>query len=150
MTRRTGTLRGTQNTFMIITRPVLLWLINVSYKFVEKIKTHFAGFRFLWPCIVIKVWRDSKNLYLRNVCMCVCMYVCIYVCIMYVCLHNMKREGQQDATIRCLLSTYVWTCFGHHYAHLQEIKDRVTAFGVLLWFCWMWLVAVVGALSCRM
>jgi hypothetical protein len=35
-------------------------------------------------------------------------------------------------------------CFGHHYAHLQENKDRVTAFGVLLWFCWIWLVAVVG------
>ena len=26
----------------------------------------------------------------------------------------------------------------------QENKDRVTACGVLLWFCWMWLVAVVG------
>ena len=43
---------------------------------------------------------------------------------------NMKREDQQDATIRCLLLTSVSTCFGHHYAHLQENKDRVTAFGV--------------------
>jgi len=33
-----------------------------------------------------------------------------------------ERENQQDATIRCLLST-VSTCFGHHYAHLQENKD---------------------------
>jgi len=33
---------------------------------------------------------------------------------------NVKRENQQDATIRCLLSTSVSTCFGHHYAHLQE------------------------------
>ena len=56
----------------------------------------------------------------------------------------MKREDQQDATIRCLLLTSVSTCFGHHYAHLQEIKKPVTAFGVLFWFCWMWLVAVVG------
>ena len=57
----------------------------------------------------------------------------------------MKREKyQQDATIRCLLLTSVSTCFGHHYAHLQENKDLVTAFGVLLWFCWMWLVAVLG------
>ena len=56
----------------------------------------------------------------------------------------MKRENQQDVTIRCLLLTSVSTCFGYHYAHLQEIKDRVTAFGVLFWFCWMWLVAVVG------
>ena len=36
-----------------------------------------------------------------------------------------ERENQQDATIRCLLSTSVSTCFGHHYAHLQENKDRV-------------------------
>ena len=36
------------------------------------------------------------------------------------------------------------TCFGHHYAHLQETKTCVTARGVLRWFCWMWLVAVVG------
>ena len=57
---------------------------------------------------------------------------------------DMKRVDQQDATIRCLLLTSVSTCFGHHYAHLQEIKCPVTAFGVLFWFCWMWLVAVVG------
>ena len=56
---------------------------------------------------------------------------------------NMKREDQQDATIRCLLLTSVSTCFGHQYAHLQENKGPVTAFGVF-WFCWMWLVAVVG------
>jgi len=31
-----------------------------------------------------------------------------------------------------------------HYAHLQENKTCVTARGVLRWFCWMWLVAVVG------
>jgi len=35
------------------------------------------------------------------------------------------------------------TCFGHHYAHLQENKPYVTACVVLRWFCWMWLVAVV-------
>ena len=57
---------------------------------------------------------------------------------------NMKREDQQDATMRCLLLTSVSACFGHHYAHLQENKGPVTAFGVLFWFCWMWLVAVVG------
>ena len=56
----------------------------------------------------------------------------------------MKREDQQDATIRCLLLNSVSTCFGHHYAQLQENKGSVTAFGVLFWFCWMWLVAVVG------
>ena len=57
---------------------------------------------------------------------------------------HMKREDQQDATIRCLLLTSVSICFGHHYAHLQENKGPVTVFGVLFWFCWMWLVAVVG------
>jgi len=36
-----------------------------------------------------------------------------------------ERKNKQDATIRCLLSTFVSTCFGHHYAHLQENKDRV-------------------------
>ena len=47
----------------------------------------------------------------------------------------MKREDQQDATIRCLLLTSVSTCFWHHYAHLQENKGPVTAFGVLFWLC---------------
>jgi hypothetical protein len=57
---------------------------------------------------------------------------------------SMRREDQQDTTIRCLLLTSVSTCFGHHYAHLQENKGPVTASGVLFWFCWMWLVVVVG------
>ena len=56
-----------------------------------------SNFRFLWPCIVSKVWRE---------------------------------KNQQDATIRCLLLTSVSTCIGHHYAHLQENKGPVTAFGV--------------------
>ena len=54
-----------------------------------------------------------------------------------------REKNQQDATIRCLLLTSISTCFGHHYAHLQENKEPVTAFGVLFWFCRMWLVAVV-------
>ena len=57
---------------------------------------------------------------------------------------SVKREkNQQDAAIKCLLSTSVSTCFGHHYALLQENKDRVSEYGVLFWFCWMWFVAVV-------
>ena len=60
------------------------------------------------------------------------------------CEQSVKREDQQDTTIRCLLLTSISTCFGHHYAHLQENKGPVTAFGVLFWFCWLWLVAVVG------
>jgi len=39
---------------------------------------------------------------------------------------SVKREKtKKDAAIRSLLSTSVSTCFGHHYAHLQENKDRV-------------------------
>ena len=48
------------------------------------------------------------------------------------------KKNQQDATIRCLLSTSVSTCFGHNYAHLHENKDRVLLHTVY------WLVAVVG------
>jgi len=44
-----------------------------------------------------------------------------------------EKENQRDSTIRCLLLTCVSTCFGHHYDHLQENQDRITAFGVL--FC---------------
>jgi len=47
-----------------------------------------------------------------------------------------RKKKQQAATIRCLLLTSVSTCFGHHYAHLQENKEPVTAFGVL--FCDEW------------
>jgi len=59
---------------------------------------------------------------------------------------SVKREKKTNKmqTIRYLLLTSVSTCFGHHYSHLQKNKERVTAFGVLIWFCWMWLVAVVG------
>ena len=47
-----------------------------------------------------------------------------------------ERKNQQDATIICLLLTSVSTCFGNHYAHLQENTDRVTAFGLLLCNKW--------------
>jgi len=34
----------------------------------------------------------------------------------------LRERKNRDATIRYLLSTSVSTCFGHHYAHLQENK----------------------------
>jgi hypothetical protein len=43
----------------------------------------------------------------------------------------MKIEKPKDATIICLILTSVSTCFGHHYAHLQENKGPATAFGIL-------------------
>ena len=62
----------------------------------------------------------------------------------------MKREDQQDATIRCLLLTSVSTCFGHHYAHLQENKGPVTASGVFVLVLLDVVGSDCGALSCRM
>ena len=64
---------------------------------------------------------------------------------------SVKREkNQQDATIRCLLSTSVSTCFGHHYTYLQENKGRVNC----IWCVVLVLLDVVGsgcgALRCRM
>ena len=55
----------------------------------------------------------------------------------------LMMHGHRNLKIRCLLLTSVSACFGHH-AYLQENKGPVTAFGVLFWFYWMWLVAVVG------
>ena len=63
---------------------------------------------------------------------------------------SMKREDQQDATIRYLLLTSVSICFGHHYAPLQENKDRVTAFGVLALVLLDVVGSGCGALSCMM
>jgi len=85
-------------------------------------------------------------------CYCLCDIQCpLWVLLWFNEMYLVRRERKPTrSTIRCLLSTSVWACFGHHYAHLQENKDRVTAYGVLRWFCWMWLVVVVGALRCRM
>ena len=55
-----------------------------------------------------------------------------------------ERKTDKMQQLRFLLLTSVSTCFGHHYAHLQKNKGPVTAFDVLFWFCWLWLVAVVG------
>jgi len=52
----------------------------------------YMSFRFLWPCIVSKLWGERKP----------------------------KRCNNQMFIINT-----VSTCFGHHYAHLQENKDRV-------------------------
>ena len=46
-----------------------------------------------------------------------------------------ERENQQDAVIRCLLSNSVSTCFGHHYAHLQDTEvDNKHLFVASCWF----------------
>ena len=51
---------------------------------------------------------------------------------------------QQEATIRCLLSTSVSTCFGHHYAHLQENKGLCYC----MWCTALVLLDVVGSTQC--
>jgi hypothetical protein len=59
----------------------------------------------------------------------------------------MKREKTKKMQqLDVYLLTSISTCFGYHYAHLQENKEPVIVFGVF-WFCWMWLVAVVWRLS---
>ena len=70
-----------------------------------------CNFRFLWPCIVSKLWSE--------------------------------RENQHDATVRCLLSTLSQHVSGIIMPIFRRTR-RITACGVLRWFCWMWLVAVVG------
>ena len=56
-----------------------------------------------------------------------------------------KTNKMQQSDV--LLSTFVSTCFGHHYAHLQENKDRVLLHVVYCAGsagCGWWLVVVVG------
>jgi len=36
-----------------------------------------------------------------------------------------ERENQQDNNNQMFIINTVSTCFGHHYAYLQENKDRV-------------------------
>ena len=45
----------------------------------------------------------------------------------YIELSVRREKNQHDATMRCLLSTSVSTCFGHHYYHLQENKHYLFA-----------------------
>jgi len=64
------------------------------------------SFMFLWPCIVSKVWRKNTN--------------------------KMQQYRWIIVNFRCWLLTTVSTCFGHLYAHHQEKRPRVTAYGVYL------------------
>jgi len=69
---------------------------------------------------------------------------------------SVKREYQQDATIQmsivnfsCLLLTTVSTCFGYHYAHHQEKKDRVLLHMVFALVVLDVAGCSCGALRCR-
>jgi len=46
---------------------------------------------------------------------------------------SVKREKTSKMQQSDVYYQLVSTCSGHHFAHLQENKDRVTAFGVY-WF----------------
>ena len=61
---------------------------------------------FLWPCIVSKAWRKNTN--------------------------KMQQYKWFIVNSRCWLLTTVSTCFGHLYAHHQEKRPRVTAYGFQL------------------
>ena len=86
-------------------------------------------FRFLWPCIVSKVWRErerkkptrcNNQMFIINFCL--NMFRASLCRASWAKCKERERKNQQDATIRCLLLTSVSTCFGHHYANLQENK----------------------------
>ena len=74
--------------------------------YVNNILTNFKIFMFLWPCIVSKAWRNNTN--------------------------KMQQYRWFIVNSRYLLLTTVSTCFGHFYAHHQEKRPRVTAYGVYL------------------
>ena len=57
----------------------------------------------------------------------------------------LREQKQKDLTIRSLLLPYVLTCIRHHYAHLQQNKDPVTA----LWCIFVCFLDVVLALVGR-
>jgi len=67
---------------------------------------NLLSFMFLWPCIVSKAWRKNTN--------------------------KMQQYRWFIFNCRCWLLTTVSTCFGHLYAHHQEKRPRVTAYGVYL------------------
>ena len=73
---------------------------------VKYIQTNYTGFMFLWPCIVSKAWRKNTN--------------------------KMQQYRWFIVNSRCWLLTTVSTYFGHLYAHHQEKRPRVTAYGVYL------------------
>ena len=56
-----------------------------------------------------------------------------------------ERENQQDATITFFIIKFCLNMFRASLCPSSgEQRPCVTACGVLRWFCWMWLVAVVG------
>jgi len=77
----------------------------------QAIGWHPPRFRFLWPCIASKLWRERE----RKPTRCNSQMYIINFCL------NMFRPSL------CPSSGEQWPC--------------VTAYGVLRWFCWMWLVA---------
>ena len=66
----------------------------------------FLFFMFLWPYIVSKAWRKNTK--------------------------KIQQYRWIIVNFRCWLLTTVSTCFGHLYAHHQEKRPRVTAYGVYL------------------
>ena len=83
--------------------------MNILHKTKEG---RLTGFRFLWPCIMSKVWRERKT-----------------------------NKMQQSDVYYQFLSQHV---LGIIMSIFRRTRPCVTAYGVLRWFCWMWLVAVVG------
>ena len=80
--------------------------VPLSGILISSIRWILSSFMFLWPCIVSKAWRKNTN--------------------------KMQQYRWFIVNSRCWLLTTVSTCFGHLYAHHQEKRPRVTAYGVYL------------------
>ena len=79
---------------------------SVIYGYISFSKQSYTSFMFLWPCIVSKAWRKNTN--------------------------KMQQYRWFIVNCRCWLLITVSTLFGHLYAHHQEKRPRVTAYGVYL------------------
>jgi len=88
-------------------------LLHMVYYY-QLLSRHVSG-------IIMPIFRRTKTV-------CYCIWCVINFCLnMFrasLCLSSGDRRPCVTA-YGVLLSTSVSTCFGHHYAHLQEIEDRV-------------------------
>ena len=96
LTRMTGTLHGDSYTCVITYRCGLLKMRNFHDKFVEKIKTHIL--------FSIKTFFSKFD-----------------ICRTVHHFDNWRIKNQLDATYYFIVLLIGSTCFGHYYAHHQEL-----------------------------
>jgi len=113
----------------------------ISYPYVCFLKSRhvliqFSGFIYIYIYIYV----------------CVCVCVCACVCVLrfrFLWPWIVSKVWRERKQTRCNNQMFIITfCLNMFRASLcpssGEQRQCVTAYGVLRWFCWMWLVAVVG------